>query len=209
MRYLLILFVLVPLMLSSTVARLAATEEIAFTFNNETSITKSEVRDLVVALYVAVEDRDSEMLSTLLDDFWPLELQNAFFEGDELTRMELDWDFDPDALTEIRHYCFGAGAEDVPMSAWEVLDGVLELEGKDITYFNYPPHSDNMADLLGEVIFYPDTTYIDISLIFGIDASFKIWLVGEYYHGRYNGLELYFCHSIETDEWFLRSHCHY
>ncbi len=38
---------------------------------------------------------------------------------------------------------------------------------------------------------------LDLSLSFGIDAAVKVWLVGDYYHGRFNGVGTYFCHSWE------------
>jgi len=211
-----ILVVMVPLILGGTVGQLFATDEVAFTFNTETSITKYEIWSMIEALCDAVEYEDSEMLRDLVDEFHPLILQNAYFEDGELTHLELDAGFDPDVLSETRHYCFGAGAEDVPMTAWEVLDGVFdleggvfEMEGRDVTYLNYPPHPDEMADLVGEFIFYPDTEYVELSHTFGIDASFKLWMVGDYYHGRYNGLEIYFCHSVESGEWFVRSYGDY
>jgi hypothetical protein len=199
------MFFLICFFIFSYGAEAASSQEIIF--NKHTSITEADISDMVDALIQAVKNEDPELLKTLIDDFHALELGSNFWvhdPGDKSETLTLEKDFDPELLKTVRHYCFGAGVEDVPMNVWEYLAPVLRMEGEKIIFYDYPPHPEDIGDIYEKIIVYPDTNYLEQSLSFGIDASFKVWQVGDYYHGIYNGLQIYFCHSIKTNKWFIR-----
>lgn len=175
-------------------------------FNSRTEITVDEISRMLADLIQAVENEDAELFRSFIDDFHNLTLSNIYWEekfGHESLNLVLDKYFDAEVMDMTRHYCFGAGVEDVPLTVWELLTPVTRIEGKEIEILNYAPHPEELSDLYGHLIVYPDTSHIYPSLSFGIDAAFKVWQVGDYYHGLFNGLEIFFCHSMDSNEWFI------
>jgi len=209
----LILIPLFFLMLNAGPSR-ALVDVNTINFNTYTTITAEMIVWILEDLTEAIDNRDAQALADLIPPRNTLEIQNWYWTDEDYTYEErehlvLRRDFDPSEMSTIRHYCFGAGAEDYPISTWELLSMFSDIDWNELTVEHYPPHPENLDDYLGRTICYPSTEYYYPSLTGGIDACVKVWNVGDYIHGKYNGTEIYLIHTTDSNDWYVRSIKHY